>query len=172
MDGWSYTDIIIIIIIICTLEHRSSDYINVNNYRWQSGDINGSSNNNNNSITARSYGDKSGHNATILNVNQSLHRTNTARIGRSMHTNSGLYPSLDTSPAIRPTEAHSQWAGCPPTHCCNGISSYWWTTERSWWMNPPFDVRESLIWPAATAANGLMQTRPTCSIEWTTKHLR
>jgi len=62
MDGWPYTDIIIIniIIIICTLEPRSRDYIKVNNYRWQSGDINGSSNNNNNSITARSYGDKFG----------------------------------------------------------------------------------------------------------------
>ena len=58
MDGWPYTDIIIIniIIIICTLEPRSRDYIKVNNYRWQSGDINGSSNNN--SITARSYGDR------------------------------------------------------------------------------------------------------------------
>ncbi len=56
-----YTDIIIIniIIIICTLEPRSRDYIKVNNHRWQSGDINGSSNNN--SITAWSYGDKSGH---------------------------------------------------------------------------------------------------------------
>jgi hypothetical protein len=56
MDGWPYTDIII----INTLEPRSRDYIKVNNYRWQSGDINGSSSNN--SITARSYtGDKSGH---------------------------------------------------------------------------------------------------------------
>jgi hypothetical protein len=53
MDGWPYTDIII----INTLEPRSRDYIKVNNYRWQSGDINGS---NNYSITARSYGDKSG----------------------------------------------------------------------------------------------------------------
>ena len=41
------------------LAPRSRDYIKVNNYRWQSGDINGSSNNNDNSITARSYGDKS-----------------------------------------------------------------------------------------------------------------
>ena len=29
-----------------------------------------------------------------------------ARTGRSMHTNSGFYPSLDTTPATRPTEAH------------------------------------------------------------------
>ena len=42
------------------LAPRSRDYIKVNNYRWQSGDINGRSNNTNNSITARSYGDKSG----------------------------------------------------------------------------------------------------------------
>jgi hypothetical protein len=41
------------------LAPRSRDYIKVNSYRWQSGDINGSSNNNNNSITSRSYGDKS-----------------------------------------------------------------------------------------------------------------
>jgi hypothetical protein len=72
MDGWSYTDIIIIniIIIICTLEPRRRDYIKVNNYRWQSGDINGSSNNY--SITARSYGDKSGHGQTVFIVSRNL----------------------------------------------------------------------------------------------------
>jgi hypothetical protein len=42
------------------LASRSGDDNKVNNYRWQSDDIN-SSNNNKNSITARSYVDKSGH---------------------------------------------------------------------------------------------------------------
>ena len=42
------------------LASRSRDDNKVNNDRWQSGDIN-SSNNNKNSITKRTYGDKSGH---------------------------------------------------------------------------------------------------------------
>ena len=42
------------------LASRSGDDNKVNNDRWQSGDIN-SSNNNKNSITKRTYGDKSGH---------------------------------------------------------------------------------------------------------------
>jgi hypothetical protein len=42
------------------LASRIGDDNKVNNYRWQSDDIN-SSNNNKNSITARSYGVKSGH---------------------------------------------------------------------------------------------------------------
>jgi hypothetical protein len=42
------------------LASRSRDDNKVNNYRWQSDDIN-SSNNNSINITARSYGDKSGH---------------------------------------------------------------------------------------------------------------
>jgi hypothetical protein len=41
------------------LASRSRDDNKFNNYRWQNGDINSSNNNNN--ITARSYGDKSGH---------------------------------------------------------------------------------------------------------------
>ncbi len=43
------------------LASRSRDDNKVNNYRWQSDDINSSNSNNKNSITARSYGDKSNH---------------------------------------------------------------------------------------------------------------
>ena len=43
------------------LASRSGDDNKVNNDRWQSGDINSSNNNNKNSITKRSYVDKSGH---------------------------------------------------------------------------------------------------------------
>jgi len=43
------------------LASRSRDDNKVNNYRWQSDDINSSNNNKNNRITKRSYGDRSSH---------------------------------------------------------------------------------------------------------------